>query len=272
MIYNAYADKTDEKSEIRIISCGHVFAKQGREINRPKGRKDWLLFYIVSGSETFYLKKTETGREGSFILFAPSEKQHHVYLENKTAEFYYVHFECEKLPDDISFDTSVLYHTRLNRYVCDAFADILDETIGKRPLYHTLCVYKFFHLLTLLKREILQINHPDRENFDRVALVVQDMNKSFNSDRTLEDYAAMCAMSKYHFLRTFEKIVGCTPIEYRNNIRLQHAVDLLVEEKLSIEEISGIVGYSSASYFSSAFKKKYGLSPNTYKREFKINN
>jgi AraC-like DNA-binding protein len=71
-------------------------------------------------------------------------------------------------------------------------------------------------------------------------------------------------MSKYHFLRTFESIIGATPMEYRNNIRLQHAADLLLEEKLAVEQISALVGYSSASYFSSAFKQKYGLSPKQY--------
>ena len=40
--------------------------------------------------------------------------------------------------------------------------------------------------------------------------------------------------------------------------------DLLLEEKLAVEQISALVGYSSASYFSSAFKQKYGLSPKQY--------
>ena len=85
-------------------------------------------------------------------------------------------------------------------------------------------------------------------------------------DFSLEDYAKMCNMSKYHFLRVFSGIVGKTPLEYRNNIRLEHACELLSNEKLSVEEISASVGYSSASYFSSAFKKKYGISPKQYQQ------
>ncbi|MBO5358475.1 MAG: helix-turn-helix transcriptional regulator [Clostridia bacterium] len=52
---------------------------------------------------------------------------------------------------------------------------------------------------------------------------------------------------------------------HRNNIRMQHAIDFLQEEKLSINEISNLIGFSSPAYFSSAFKQKYGVSPKRYK-------
>ena len=73
-------------------------------------------------------------------------------------------------------------------------------------------------------------------------------------------------MSKYHFLRMFRETTGTPPLEYRNRIRLEHAKELLQEEKLSIEEVSGMLGYTSASYFSSAFKKAYGVSPKQYQK------
>lgn len=265
MIYNAYAEQNEQVSGIRLVSCGHIFAEPGREINRPYGRDDWLLFYIAKESETFYLDEVETGKPGSFILFAPGEKQHHIYQGDKTAEFYYVHFKCERLPSDISIATSRVYHTDLNRGVCDVFESMMDEVLRKHPFYEKLCIYKLLGLLAVLEREISYINHPDRENFQRIAPAVRHMNKHYNSDLALKDYAHMCAMSKYHFLRTFEKIVGNTPMEYRNNIRLQHAADLLLEERLAVEEISDLVGYSSPSYFSSAFKQKYKLSPKQYR-------
>lgn len=71
-------------------------------------------------------------------------------------------------------------------------------------------------------------------------------------------------MSKYHFLRVFFQITGSTPIEYRNNIRLEHAVEFLLDKNHSVEQIGSLLGFSSPAYFSSAFKKKYGLSPKQY--------
>ena len=183
MIYSAYSEQKEEISGVKLVSCGHIFAKNGREINRPNGRKDWLLFYIVRESETFYLEEVKTGKAGSFILFAPDEKQHHIYLGSKTAEFYYIHFKCDKLPDNISLNSSKLYNLPVNRQVCDIFEDIISETLRKQPLYEKFCIYKFLFLLTLLEREILCDNHPERENFERIAAVIQNMNKFYNSNR-----------------------------------------------------------------------------------------
>lgn len=267
MIYNAYAEQNEQVSGIKLVSCGHIFAKHGREIHRPCGREDWLLFYVAKGSETFYMKNKVLAPAGSFILFAPGEKQHHRYEENQTAEFYYVHFRCKILPPEISLATSTVYTAPFNRQICDLFDDIIEQTLCKQPFYEKLCIYKMLYLLTLLERSALQESHPHKESFERIARAVQHMNRQYDSNLRLEDYADLCSMSKYHFLRTFESIIGSTPMEYRNHIRLQHAADLLLEEKLTVEQISTLVGYSSASYFSSAFKKKYGLSPKQYQNK-----
>ena len=269
MIFNTYSEQKEEVCGITLVSCGHIFAKNGREIYRPKGREDWLLFYIAKEQETFYLDKPITAQAGAFIIYGPGEKQHHIYSGSKTAEFYYVHFKCNALPEDLSLKTSTVYQLPFKRQVCDVFEEIIDETLKKLPFYEKTCLYKVLLLLTEFNRNVLHANHPAKENFDRISLVVQHMNRYYNSNLSLADYAAMCNLSKYHFLRVFEQIVGISPLEYRNQIRLEHAAELLCNERSSIEEISNTVGYSSASYFSSAFKRKYGCSPKQYQNKHK---
>lgn len=270
MNFSAYAEQKEEISGMRLVSCGHIFAKPGREICRLKGREDWLLFYIAKENETFYLQKEILARAGAFILFAPGEKQHHIYTGTKTAEFYYVHFKCESLPSNFSLKTSQIYQLPFRRQVCTVFEEIIEETMQKAPCYEKLCLYKLLHLLTQFERDVIHENHPAKKNYERIALAVQHMNKYYDSNLELDDYAKMCNMSKYHFLRVFEQITGHTPLAYRNNIRLEHAAELLREEQLSIEEIQTMTGYSSASYFSSAFKQKFGVSPKKYQIQHNV--
>ena len=73
MIFNSYAEEAEELGGIKIVSAGHIFAKPKREIYRPDGRDDWLLFYIAKETETFFLKGGEavTADAGSFIISAP---------------------------------------------------------------------------------------------------------------------------------------------------------------------------------------------------------
>ncbi len=265
MIFNAYAEQKDQIFGITLVSCGHVFAKPGREIKRPNGRNDWLLFYVAKGSETFYLEKPVTAEAGSFIIFAPEEKQHHIYKGTKTAEFYFVHFRCDELP--ITLKTSRIYQLPFKSHICDTFEEIIEETLNKQPFYEKLCVCKLLQLLTCFERDTAKLNTSTKESFTRIARVIQHMNRYYNSNFNLENYAEMCNMSKYHFLRTFSNTIGSTPLEYRNNIRLEHAADLLLDKLYTVEEISNMVGYSSVAYFSSAFKQKYGLSPKQYQKQ-----
>ena len=78
------------------------------------------------------------------------------------------------------------------------------------------------------------------------------MNKEYEKNYSLEDYAKMCCMSKYHFLRVFKDVTGCSPIEYRNSIKLEHAKELLCETDNNIDEISISIGYTSNAYFCNA--------------------
>ncbi len=269
MIFNAYAEQRENTFGITVVSAGHIFAKNGREIYRPDGRDDWLLFYVAKEEETFFLPKEKVCHAGGFVLFAPGEVQHHKYLGSKTAEFYYIHFRCDALPSDSTLKTAKVYNLPFRRQVCDFFEDIIDEMLKKQPLYERLCVCKLLQLLAEFERGALKKTDGNSQNFDRVARAVQHMNRYYNENLTLSDFADMCNMSKYHFLRTFLQVVGTTPLEYRNNIRLEHAAELLCEERLSASEVGESVGYSSASYFSSAFKKKFGLSPKQYQMKEK---
>lgn len=268
-IFNAYADQKEEAAGLRLVSCGHIFAKHGREIYRPKGREDWLLFYVAKEADTFYLPRETEAPAGSFVLFAPHEVQHHIYKGEKTAEFYYVHFRGERLPQGFSLETSKVYRTEPSGQVAVLFEEMIEETLKKLPRYESLCLYKLMQLLTLLERSSFRTDHPMGAHFEQIAYVVQQMNRDPGSERSLGDYAALCNMSKYHFLRVFTQIVGCPPLEYRNQLRLSLAKELLRESNLSVGEIAEESGFSSAAYFSDFFKRKVGFSPRQYRERIK---
>ncbi|MBS4202383.1 response regulator transcription factor [Bacillus sp. FJAT-49732] len=54
--------------------------------------------------------------------------------------------------------------------------------------------------------------------------------------------------------------------EYLTHIRIEKAKEYLQNQRISISEISGLVGYSDHSYFCKVFKKMTGMSPSKYRR------
>ena len=264
MIFNSYAEKKEALAGIKLVSCGQIFAEPKREINRPNGREDWLLFYVAKGSETFYLDKAVTAEAGSFIIFAPGEKQHHVYNGSTTAEFYYVHFQCEALPEGINLETSHVYSLPHHKQFASIFEEIIEETLSKRPSYEILSVSLLLYMLSSIQREATETNSSYNSGWRGIAHAVQHMNRYCDQNLTLEDYASMCHMSKYHFLRVFKAVTGETPLDYRSRIRIDNAKVLLKNGNFSVSEIAESLGYSSLAYFSAAFKKATGVSPKEY--------
>lgn len=64
---------------------------------------------------------------------------------------------------------------------------------------------------------------------------------------------------------------GCTVSEYVKTKKIEKSIDLLLNDDLSIEEISEKLGFSSASYYSKTFKKIKGISPGKFREAFNEN-
>jgi len=271
MKYSAYTDGQAGASGITVHSCGHIFAKRGRAIHRPNGRDDHLLFYVAKGTEMFSLDREVTAEEGSFILFRPGERQEHVCVSDRTAEFYYVHFTPSAGSDLLRFDSSAVCHARPNAKVCALFEEMIGEVQMKQAGSDKIVAGLLLSILGLLERSISSAGAESREYTDKIAFAVQHMNREYAAEQSLEDYAALCRMSKFHFLRVFRSITGMTPMEYRNRVRIEHAKELLEDTPLSVSEIGTRVGFSSPSYFCDAFKKSVGLSPIRYRESHVMN-
>ena len=266
MIYSAYQDNRSGISGVSIVSSGHIFAPRNRSIHRPNGRNDFLLFYIAKGSEHMFLEREIVMQEGSFVLFRPGQPQIHVQKDCDISEFYYIHFQAPESFDLFGFESSVVYHVAPSPQICQLFEEVIEELQNKWPAYEQLCVAKFFQILALLQRKSAKETAPLGQYVDKISFIIQKMNREYEKPYSLEDYAQMCCLGKFHFLRIFKELTGCSPMEYRNNIRIEHAKELLTDTDLFIEEISQRVGYASNVYFCDAFKAKVGLSPSQYRK------
>jgi len=65
----------------------------------------------------------------------------------------------------------------------------------------------------------------------------------------------------------FKKLMGVTFQEYVFNERMERAKIILLSTDMKNYEIAEAVGFEDPNYFSTAFKKKYGMSPNQYKEK-----
>lgn len=87
-----------------------------------------------------------------------------------------------------------------------------------------------------------------------------------NSGLTLESFAEELQVSPAYLSRTLKKELGTSFVGLITQTRIRTAIQLLNATDLSILEIAEQVGYESQHYFSTAFKKMMGVSPNGYRK------
>lgn len=80
----------------------------------------------------------------------------------------------------------------------------------------------------------------------------------------VESIAAELRISRSSFQRKIKGLTGLSPVEFIRHIRLAKAAELLSTGKYRVNEVSYMVGISKPSYFSSLFKKQFGVLPKDY--------
>lgn len=81
----------------------------------------------------------------------------------------------------------------------------------------------------------------------------------------IDSFAESMGYARTNFYKKIKATTGCTPNEYIRMLRMNRAVELLQEGRLSIAEISYQIGFSDPNYFSKVFKSFYGTTPSKYK-------
>lgn len=90
---------------------------------------------------------------------------------------------------------------------------------------------------------------------------------NYPSNLKLESIAALFGYNSSYLGKIFNKNVGESFNSYVDQVRIRHAIDLLVENKHKVYEIAEMVGYKNVDYFHKKFKKYVGESPAEYRKK-----
>jgi AraC-like DNA-binding protein len=101
-------------------------------------------------------------------------------------------------------------------------------------------------------------NENDREKIVRSReILLQHIGEPI----TIKELSRKVAINECYLKKGFKELFGTTIFDFYQSQRMEHARYLLYEKGLSVTEVSMMLGYSSISHFSTAFKKHTGLKP-----------
>ena len=130
-------------------------------------------------------------------------------------------------------------------------------------------MYKILSDLYSISRDQNNAYIPYVKYPDIVEKVISYITANYFRKVTLDELAQKTYISPYHLLREFKKRTGLTPLEYTNMFRLALAKQRLQSSDMSIEQTALSVGFCNHSYFTKCFRKTEGITPESYRKQFK---
>jgi AraC-like DNA-binding protein len=101
-------------------------------------------------------------------------------------------------------------------------------------------------------------NEADR---DKIIKAREVLIQHIGEPITIKELSRKVAMNECYLKKGFKEMFGTTIFDFYQSQRMEHAKYLLYEKGLSVTDVSMLLGYSSISHFSTAFKKHTGLKP-----------
>ena len=98
----------------------------------------------------------------------------------------------------------------------------------------------------------------EREKIFRARAILE---AQYDEPISIKALSRMVAMNECYLKKGFKMLVGTTIHEFVAQQRIAHAHKMLREERRTVTEVAALLGYSSISHFSTAFKKATGLKP-----------
>ncbi len=120
-----------------------------------------------------------------------------------------------------------------------------------------------------------------RDNFSRVSSSerekknMQDILTHISENlktATLSETAAHFDLTDAYLCRLFKKNMGINFTEYIKNKKMETALKLLQSnEKITVSAVSQAIGMKSQSHFQNVFKNEFGITPEVYRRNYRLN-
>ena len=145
---------------------------------------------------------------------------------------------------------------------------ILDEYQEQREGYRLVVKTRWIECLVWLSRYLQpQAAHSPAVSNDRERIepARQFIEQHYRQNIALAQISRICGMSVSSFTAQFKEAVGKSFLDYKQELQIRHACELLAETDRKVLDIAYEAGFNDISFFNKTFRKHMGISPREYR-------
>lgn len=246
--------------------------------------EDVELLMPVKGHLSYFVDGTQITIQEGDAIFVNARHMHYGFsVDGTDCDYVCLTFRPEMLcvNDEIRsrYILPVLTNPHLSHYVIhhdehshrlalDAIQQIgwiYEKAAPGFELQMISCLFRFWQVLySILEERIGAVCFSDP-----LVLIQRQMleyiRTHYRERITLDEIAASGGVCRTKCCQVFRKYLGRTPNDYLNSFRLEKGMEMLKSTDMTITEIAGACGFSSASYFTEMFTRQKGCTPKTYR-------
>ena len=248
------------------FSASHSFYPSKHFCDAKNGKEKTTVSYIAKGSVVITTAGKEIRAEAGDILYQPDGiKYTSAWKGTPDIEFYSIHFDFIHIREtriDRTFELQSISQgktEKLGSLIVKIF-----ENYEKNDGERLLALSDFY----LLWSEILpSLVTSKKTTFSpAITTALEFIEKEYLKNFSISELAKHCHLSESRLYHKFSDEIKCSPIHYKNKLRIQKAIEYLKEGNYSISEISYKLNFNSPVYFRKIFKQMTGFSPIEYKK------
>jgi AraC-like DNA-binding protein len=142
------------------------------------------------------------------------------------------------------------------------------EWLYKKGAYIPKSLSLLYEIIYLVAQNLMKAYYPHEKTIRLQPAISFIENNYSDYNIKVTQLAEIVNMSVSNFRKCFSEVYNYSPIQYINNLRINHSQDLLLSGYYTITEIAELSGYSNVYYFSKVFKLKTGMSPREYRNKY----
>ena len=235
------------------------------------------LLFVLEGQVHVRMDEKPSLLSGGDVILINSNSIHELYslegavliaLQLKPELFQF----SGSAPEDLEFSCNSSADPDPDRYygIRWAIARMVANNINRQPgidyLNYSICYYLLGELVTGFQNETADLYHSRRKYAKRLSDILTYVEQHYAEDFNLSDLADSLDLSVQYLSSFFTKHMGVNFKQYYTDVKLNHALQDLINTPHTMERIAADNGFREVHSFIRCFKNKFGVTPNAYRK------
>lgn len=281
-----FREKSTHGSVLFPFECYIQDSKKALMVKNYHWHEETEWIYTIKGNINVEIDMTTYHVEPNSLVCIPKESLHKIKTEGECLYYAYVYkFQflqfslydyCESAymvpiqKGEIRFLKIINLNKQENKLIQKELQEIANAYIHKLTAWQLCAKGSLTKIIAFLiqNNELEDFHYKEQtdmiEKVANMKLILQYIKEHYQEKIYIKELADILSMNETYFCRYFKNIVGKTPIEYINYLRIERAVKLIRETDLRMTDICFIVGFDNVSYFIRKFKENKKLTPKKY--------